>query len=300
MEIGKNDKTSLVQGSRPVWSEIEAGVFLDTHASEARLPPGTYRCVLRYDLGKLCLVRIASQSDEAVLLPDPVAENLITEAQRFWHAGDDFHQLGFLHKRGFLLMGPAGCGKTSIINQIADYVLWQLAGLVLLVDDPERAAMVLARIRQLEPERPVLVVIEDIEAMLDHGREEHLLSLLDGQTQIDHVLFIATTNYPERLDRRLQARPSRFDRVEIIRPPSAEVRQAYLEKRMPELCATELEQWVALSEGFSVAHLKELILAVRCLGADPHATTERLKAGLEQTPASENFIPVRMGFTRTG
>jgi len=299
MEIGKNAKAPLTQGSRVLWSEVEAGVFVDTNVSEVTLPAGTYRSLMRYEFGKLCLVRVASQNDEALLLPDPIVANPITEAQRFWHAGDDFRRLGFVHKRGFLLMGPAGCGKTSIINQVADYVLGQLAGLVLIVDDPERAAMVLAKIRQLEPERPVLVVIEDIEAMLGHGREEHLLSLLDGQTLVDHVLFIATTNYPERLDRRLQARPSRFDRVEIIRPPSAEVRQAYLEKRIPGLSAAEIERWVELSAGFSVAHLKELILAVRCFGADLSATAERLKAGLEQTPTSGKFIPARMGFKRT-
>jgi hypothetical protein len=50
-----------------------------------------------------------------------------------------------------------------------------------------------------------------VDAMLREGQEERLLSFLDGKTQIDHVLFMATTNYPERLDQRFRARPSRFE-----------------------------------------------------------------------------------------
>jgi hypothetical protein len=265
------------------------------YSTKTTLPTGTYRCVLRFDHG-ICLQKVESKSDDVILLPDPVAETLIKEAQRFWLAADDFRKLGVLHKRGFLLMGPSGNGKSSIIGQISAYLLWKLDGLVLLVDDPAKADLALAKVRQAEPDRPVLAIVEDIEAMLDDGQEECLLSLLDGRTQIDHVLFIATTNYPERLDQRLLGRPSRFDRVEAIRAPSSNVRQAYLEKRIPELCATELERWVELSEGFSLAHLKELILAVRCLGADLSETAERLKAGLKQKPTSENFYPLPSGF----
>ncbi len=295
VRIWGSDKPYVATGARPLWSEVEAGVFSHFYSSGTKLPAGTYRCVMRHDHG-ICLRKVEAKNDDVVLLPDPVAENLIKEARKFWLAGEDFRKLGFLHKRGFLLTGPAGCGKTSIINQIADHMLRELGGLVLLVDDPTRAELVLSNLRQVEPERPVLAVIEDIDAMLGDGREERLLSLLDGKTQFDHVLFIATTNYPEKLDHRLQARPSRFDRVEVIRAPSAQVRRAYLEKRVPDLGGAELERWVELSEGFSIAHLKELVLAVRCLGCDLRETAVRLKAGLRQKHTSESFARSRMGF----
>lgn len=297
MEISEDDKPYVAKGSRPLWSEVESGVFAHFYSSGAKLPAGTYRCVVNHEHG-VCLQKVDTKNDEVLLLPEPVAENLIEESRRFWLAGDHFRRHGFLHKRGFLLMGPAGCGKTSIINQVADYVLRELDGLVLLVTDPARAELVLSNLRQVEAERPVLAVVEDIDAMLSDGREERLLSLLDGKTQIDHVLFIATTNYPERLDQRLQSRPSRFDRVEVLKAPSAPVRRAFLEKRVPDLRPADLERWVELSEGFSIAHLKELILAVRCLGADLSETAARLKVGLRRKHTSENFATGRMGFAR--
>ena len=295
MGIWREDKPYVASGSRPLWSEVEAGVYAHFYSSGAKLPTGTYRCVARHGQG-VCLQKIDSKSDEVMLLPDPIAASLIQDAQRFWAAGGSFRKLGFLHKRGFLLMGPAGCGKTSIINQVAEYVLRELDGLVLLVTEPSQAETVLSNLRRVEPERPVLAVIEDIDSMLSDGREERLLSLLDGKTQIDHVLFVATTNYPERLDQRVRARPSRFDRVEVIEAPSAEVRRAYLTERLPDLSADEVDNWIALSDGFSIAHLKELVLAVRCLGVDLNKAAERIKAGLTARQSSESFRRAQVGF----
>lgn len=136
--------------------------------------------------------------------------------------------------------------------------------------------------------------------MLGEVREERLLSLLDGKTQVDHILSIGTTNYSERLDQRLLARPSRFDRVELIGLPSADVRRAYLERRVPDLVGAELERWVELSEGFSLAHLKELVLTVCCLGADVSQATARLKSGFRQKHSSEKFTRSQVGFSRLG
>jgi hypothetical protein len=295
MGIWGSDKPYVAQDLTALWSEVEPGLFAPFYSSGARLPAGTYACVMRHDCG-ICLQKIQSANDELILLPDSVSAELIDEARRFWLAKDEFRKRGFLHKRGFLLMGPAGSGKTSIINQVSEYVLKDLDGLVLLVTDPVRAESALGALRRVEPERAVLVVIEDIDAMLGEGREERLLSFLDGKTQIDHVLFVATTNYPERLDQRLRARPSRFDRVQVIGPPSVEVRRAYLEKRLSDLSPAELDRWVELSEGFTIAHLKELILAVQCLGGDPTQTAERLRANLTEKHTSENFARSRLGF----
>jgi ATP-dependent 26S proteasome regulatory subunit len=53
------------------------------------------------------------------------------------------------------------------------------------------------------------------------------LSVLDGENQVDKVLNIATTNYPEKLDRRLVGRPRRFDRLIYIDMPNHVVRREY-------------------------------------------------------------------------
>ncbi|MEE9511830.1 MAG: hypothetical protein V3V38_02155, partial [Nitrosopumilaceae archaeon] len=101
----------------------------------------------------------------------------------------------------------------------------------------------------------------------------------DGELQIDNVVFVATTNYPERLDKRVTNRPSRFDEIIKIGMPSADARGVYLSAKHPELRVDKerLKIWVDSTQGFSIAHLKEVIASVECLGRDFDETIKRLR-----------------------
>jgi hypothetical protein len=122
MSIWGSDRPYVAKDSTALGGEVEPGIFTPFYSSGPRIPSGTYSCVMRHDRG-ICLQKIESRNDELTLLPDSVSTELIEEARRFWLAKDEFRKRGFLHKRGFLLMGPAGSGKTSIINQVSEYVL---------------------------------------------------------------------------------------------------------------------------------------------------------------------------------
>ena len=100
----------------------------------------------------------------------------------------------------------------------------------------------LATFRRIEPARPAVCVFEDVDAIVQGHGEDELLALLDGETRVDHVLNVATTNYPERLDQRFVARPRRFDRVLRIDPPDGEARRAYLAAKLGADDA-EVERW---------------------------------------------------------
>ena len=87
---------------------------------------------------------------------------------------------------------------------------------------------------------------------------------------MNKVFFLATTNYPNKLGHRVMNRPSRFDKRFRIGFPSAESRRVYLEhligeENIPKL-KIDIKKWVADSDEFSVAHLKELFVAVVILG----------------------------------
>jgi hypothetical protein len=79
-------------------------------------------------------------------------------------------------------------------------------------------------------------------------------------------VFLASTNYPDRLDRRFVDRPSRFDTIRYVGMPTGAARRAYLKTKEPSLTDWELALWVDLTEEFSLAHLRDLIIAVRCFG----------------------------------
>ena len=75
------------------------------------------------------------------------------------------------------------------------------------------------------------------------------LQVLDGNNQVDKVVNLATTNYPEELDKRIVARPRRFDRILRIDEPDTRVRDAFFARKVPDLAAAERARWVALTDG---------------------------------------------------
>jgi SpoVK/Ycf46/Vps4 family AAA+-type ATPase len=97
--------------------------------------------------------------------------------------------------------------------------------------------------------------------------------------QVEKAVFLATTNYPERLGARILNRPSRFDKRFKIDHPNEESRMLYfrylvggglhgdtkkegeVNKKIKEL-GIDLECWVTDTDRFSIAHLKELFIAV--------------------------------------
>jgi SpoVK/Ycf46/Vps4 family AAA+-type ATPase len=229
------------------------------------LPEGLYRTDCD-GYGNPQLIKQKHETDGLIELPDDAGLSILQEFDDFWQRRDQFTQRGFLHKRGFILWGPPGSGKTSCVNLLIKRLVKDTKGIVLFLDNPDIAGRCLRMLRMIEPERPIVAIMEDLDALVVRHSEHEYLALLDGEAQVDRICFVATTNYPERLDRRFCDRPSRFDTVQYIGMPSALAREAYLKTKEPSLNSEELRAWVAETDGFSLAHLKELIVAVKCLG----------------------------------
>jgi ATPase family associated with various cellular activities (AAA) len=232
--------------------------------------------------------------DNLLRFPDSVSDKILAEVTTFWNNGAKFLEHGFLHRRGYLFHGPAGSGKTCLVHQIiADIV--QNNGLVFQCSNhPSVFNDGLAQYRKVEPDRPVVCLFEDIDAIIDEHGEDEILTLLDGENQIDKVLNIATTNYPEKLDKRLVARPRRFDRVLKIDMPSALVRKLYFQKKL-NIPDEEIEKWVEVSDGFSFAACAELVISVRCFGNKFDDAVDRLKEMMNAKPSSTDYNP-NLGF----
>lgn len=271
------NRPMVKEEARVNFSQWEIGPndnFRATGGAQSELPPGVYR-LLNTPQG-IVFSRTFVITDKLVDLKGSASTEIIEGIRTFWRSEDRFKKSGMLYKRGVLLWGPPGSGKTVTVSLLINELM-RNGGMVILCDDPRLCSHALAQVRRIEPQRRLIVVEEDIEEIMRHYGEHSLLALLDGENQIDNVVHLATTNYPEELGARVINRPARFDEVKEIGLPNERARAAYFNATLAEHASADIMRWVRDTEGMSIAHLRELVVAVFCLEGNYQDTIDRLK-----------------------
>jgi AAA+ superfamily predicted ATPase len=270
-----NGTTLLSSMTKSQWAILPNDTFTAIGSTVSHLPPAIY--TLASDGEVVFFNRTKVLTDNLIELDDSAALRIIDGIEKFWESKSKFDRFGILFKRGILMWGPAGSGKTATVNMLMNDLV-KRGGMVVIVQSPPVAIRGLHELRRIEPERPIIVVLEDIEEMVGSYGEHGLLSLLDGEHQVSNVVVLATTNYPERLGERIINRPSRFDEVILVDMPSAKARHRYLKHVLKDTVPEEeLQQWVAATDKLSIAHLRELIVATQCLGRPYEEVVDRLR-----------------------
>lgn len=270
------------------WSiEGEGNFFFPTGRVGKVMPSGIYD-IGESMRGPFFQVHV-SETDELIELPDTQSSRILSLVKEFWQSEDKFRKYGYMWKRGIMLYGPPGSGKTSTINLVSNHITNEMDGIVFYVDNPAEAVNAISAFRAIEPVRPLVVIIEDIDSML--RMEGALLALLDGECQVDNVMFIATTNHPEKLPARLINRPSRFDVVEQIGMPSAAARQIYIESVVARVGETldNIDEWVAKTKGMGVAHIKDVIISVNVFDLSLDEAVARMRRMIDGTILSDFY-----------
>jgi len=251
------------------------------------LPSGYYTYGWNNSINKVVFTKVKVITDNILVLPDPTLKNILIDFQKFWSNRHFYEKYEFIYKRAYLIYGPAGNGKTAMISLLAQELI-EKEGIILSINTCSQLELydqAIKNIREIEKNKPIIVIIEDIDGYTDSSYVSRLLNILDGAYQTDNVIIIATTNYPERLEERFSSRPSRFDVRVLIDVPSADVRRFYIESKLkPEdLAKVDLDEWIKLTEGFTLDHLKELILLTFVLENDFDESLAKIKEMLKNT-----------------
>ena len=255
------------------WSIFPNDEFAPAMPTAKRLEPGLYECRWNNSIQASSLIKKQINLDELYELPSPEIQNILDDIQTFWDRKDEYRKYNFVHKRGILLWGDPGCGKSGIIQLCVKKLIEVENGIVINIGDEDQFTWysdIIKELRKIEPERPLIVILEDIDSLAGEDRYSttKLLNILDGVNQIDNVVYIATTNYPEKLQERITNRPSRFDRRYQVEMPSKKIREAYITKKLTkeDLKKIDLKVWLDKTEGMSLSHLKELVVSVVVMG----------------------------------
>lgn len=212
--------------------------------------------------------RLELRKDDICLFSSGPLNGVLKEMNTFWDNRAYYKQLGVSHKRGILLYGPPGNGKTSVISAAIQNTV-DRNGIVCQFNDVDGFIDCIPLLRQIEPDRPIVVTMEDLETLLS-SYEEDILELMDGASSVcDSILFLATTNKLTEIPHRIRSRPSRIDTVIEIGVPLHNQREEYLKfllkksKLSSNNCGRFIAEVVKKTDKFSLAMLKELVLATQ-------------------------------------
>ena len=248
--------------SMSVWTKDKDNYIPSTNISIVpKLEPGLYSVIV--DRNGMYCKKLDNKSDELFIFSDSLSEKLVREINNFWDKSDKYLNMNLIHKRGILLEGFPGTGKSSIITILSDElikrggVVFKISGLRNFVDYIE---FITTYFRKIEPDTPVVTIIEDIDQYAEV--EIELLDFLDGKTNLDHHVLIATSNNTEAIPETF-LRPSRIDlRYEVCLPNETTRAEYFRFKEVPEEHIPEL---VEKTDNFSIADLKEVYICIYVL-----------------------------------
>ncbi|XP_071072227.1 mitochondrial chaperone BCS1 isoform X4 [Dasypus novemcinctus] len=164
----------------------------------------------------------------SVVLEQGLADRIVRDIREFIDNPKWYTDRGIPYRRGYLLYGPPGCGKSSFITALAGELEHSIC--LLSLTDSSLSDDRLNHLLSVAPQQS-LVLLEDVDAAflsrdlavenpikyqgLGRLTFSGLLNALDGVASTEARIVFMTTNHIDRLDPAL-VRPGRVDLKEYV------------------------------------------------------------------------------------
>jgi ATP-dependent 26S proteasome regulatory subunit len=201
---------------------------------------------------------------EQIVLPAGVLETIERQALGFARHAHRLRASGRHLRRGLLLHGPPGVGKTLTVMYLAS----QMPERTVVLMTGQGLGAVSASVDLATALAPAMVVLEDVDLVaLERTYMEtnpilfELLNAMDGLDADHDVLFVLTTNRVELLEPALASRPGRVDQAVELPLPDAAGRRRLVELYGEGLGLTLGDDSTLIDDldGTSPAFIRELV-----------------------------------------
>ncbi|MGY1703597.1 AAA family ATPase [Geodermatophilus sp. SYSU D00697] len=207
-------------------------------------------------------------------------------------------------KRGLLLYGPPGVGKTHTVR----YLMGRLPGTTVVQLTGSAMHLVAEACSVARSLQPAMVVVEDVDLIAEdrgmhpgqHPLLFQLLNEMDGLAEDADVVFLLTTNRADLLEPALAARPGRVDQAVELTLPDRDARRALFDLYRGELSmdVSGLDEVLDRTDGVTASFLKELIRRAALFAAERNGDGALAVDAADLAAALDELLGTRNAMTR--
>ena len=218
--------------------------------------------------------KIRKRKLDTIYLPKDISNNLMNDINNFLKPStEEFYiEMGISYKRIFMLEGPPGSGKTSLIIGIASELDYDISFLNFTPSMDDHTLM--RAIKKIKDNH--ILVIEDIDCLFvnrkntsDKNKKHRisfsgLLNSLDGVCKKHNLLIFLTTNHIDLLDEAL-IRPGRIDYIITFDYANDEQIKNITNKFLPEIGDEIINNFIKKigRKKVSMAALQQFLMEVK-------------------------------------
>jgi len=254
-----------------------------------KLPPNIY-LINSNMAGEISFVVKDVITSKYIDLPTMITASVINDIETFWkkETKNKFDKFGLVYKRGTIMHGEPGTGKTCTVFKVISSVV-DMGGIAIYNPEPWVFSEAVKILHSIQGETPIVCVFEEFDKYCNSG---DFLSLLDGDLQVPSIYYLATTNHIERIPNSIKNRPSRFAKVIEIGKPDKAARESYIKSFLTDISDSDLSTWVKSTEFMVLDQIKDMIIGVECFGETLDSAKEKAHSTVPEEKDSDSSYDI--------